>query len=57
MVLAMRVRRQVSLTPCVDDEVEAARAYDRQAVEYFGEFARLNFPKEWPPERRLGGAD
>ncbi len=40
------------LTPCVDEEAEAARAYDRQAVEYFGEYARLNFPGEWPPERR-----
>ncbi len=38
--------------PYVDDEVEAARAYDRKAVECFGEFARLNFPDEWPPERR-----
>ena len=35
-----------------DAEVEAARAYDRQAVEWFGEFARLNFPEEWPPQRR-----
>jgi hypothetical protein len=35
-----------------DDEVEAARAYDRRAVEMLGEFARLNFPREWPPERR-----
>lgn len=35
-----------------DDEREAARAYDRMAVEWFGEYARLNFPEEWPPERR-----
>jgi hypothetical protein len=34
------------------DEAEAARAYDRKAVELFGAYARLNFPEEWPPERR-----
>jgi hypothetical protein len=34
------------------DEVEAARAYDRAAVEHFGEYAHLNFPEDWPPERR-----
>jgi hypothetical protein len=30
-------------------EVEAARAYDRKAVELQGPYARLNFPEEWPP--------
>jgi hypothetical protein len=34
------------------EEAEAARAYDRMAVELFGEAAGLNFPEEWPPQRR-----
>ncbi len=34
------------------DEVEAARAYDRRAIEVFGPYARPNFPEDWPPELR-----
>ena len=30
---------------CYDSEVDAGKAYDRAAIKYFGEFARLNFSK------------
>ncbi len=35
-----------------DDTVAAARVYDQMAIEYLGIHTRLNFPEEWPPERR-----
>jgi len=34
------------------DEIEAARARDYKAVQVLGEAAPLNFPEEWPPQRR-----
>jgi len=34
------------------DELDAARAYDYAAVLHLDDYARLNFPEEWPPERR-----
>lgn len=38
-----------------DNEIDAARAYDRMALQYHGAFAYLNFPHEWPPECRGAG--
>jgi len=35
-----------------DNDEEAARAHDYAAILYLNDSARLNFPEEWPPERR-----
>ena len=35
---------------CFDSAIEAAKAYDEAVLEYHGEFAWLNFPKEVPNE-------
>ena len=37
-----RIKIQLGL---YDDEIEAAKAYDRAAIEHHGEFASLNFPE------------
>lgn len=46
--------RQWIHLPSFDNEIEAAHAYDRKAVQLFGEYAWLNLPEQHngPPERK-----
>lgn len=43
---SIRVNRSPVYLGIFKDPVEAAKAYDEAAVQNFGEFARLNFPKK-----------
>lgn len=43
-VAHIRIGRKRHRIGIFSDEIAAARAYDREALEYFGEFARPNFP-------------
>ncbi len=51
-VARIRVEGKYRQVGSFDNDEDAARAYDYAAVLHHGEFARLNFPEEWPPERR-----
>ncbi|MEN6424528.1 MAG: HNH endonuclease [Phycisphaerales bacterium] len=51
-IASIKVEGRVKEVGFSYDEKEAARAYDYAAVRNFGDYVRLNFPEEWPPERR-----
>jgi len=51
-VVALPQEANQKFVGAFDDELDAARAYDRAAVLYLSDSARLNFPDEWPPERK-----
>jgi len=53
-LVSIRFQGERTYLGSFDDEIEAARAYDRKAVELFGQYAWLNFPEEHgrPPHRR-----
>ncbi len=51
---AVTYQREQFYLGTFDDEAEAARARDRKAVELFGEFARLNFPRGAGPDAPAG---
>ncbi len=50
-IVLIRYEGRSILVGRFDDEIEAAKAYDRKAFELFGEFAWLNFPEEIPGVR------
>lgn len=45
-VSRITVGGKIKFTGNYKNEEDAAKAYDKAAIEYFGEFARLNFPQE-----------